>query len=134
MGAGGRITQTPVLIRLIIMKFKMKMNNRSDRHDINRPRSRRGRKYSKYKKCPSMMMLICIKQHLSNIWSSIHENVKQHGVKKDVAYKKNRVHRKIWETRRNVARYFLGLNSNFNYLEINQLLDNHYSLTFKSLL
>ena len=23
------------------------------------------------------MMLICIKQHLSNIWSSIHEQVKQ---------------------------------------------------------
>ena len=34
-------------------------------------------------------MLICIKQHLSNIWSSILENVKQHGVKKDVAYKKS---------------------------------------------
>ena len=30
------------------------------------------------KKCLSMMMLIFIKQHLSNIWSSIHEKVKQH--------------------------------------------------------
>ena len=26
-----------------------------------------------------MMMVICIKQHLSNIWSSIHEKVKQRG-------------------------------------------------------
>ena len=38
-----------------------------------------------------MMMVICIKQHLSNIWSSIHEKVKQHWgwVEKNVAYKKN---------------------------------------------
>ena len=36
------------------------------------------------------MMLWCIKQHLSNIWSSIHENAKQHWgwVEKNVAYKK----------------------------------------------
>ena len=66
------------IIQLIIMKMKMKKKNRSHRYDINRPRSRHGHKYSKYKKCLSMMMLICIKQHLSNIWSSIHEKVKQH--------------------------------------------------------
>ena len=30
-------------------------------------RSRHGHKYSKCKKCLSMMMLICIKQHLSDI-------------------------------------------------------------------
>ena len=37
------------------------------------------------------MMLLCIKQHLSNIWSSIHEKVKQHWawVEKSVAYKKS---------------------------------------------
>ena len=29
-------------------------------------------------KCLSIIMVICIKQHLSNIWSSIHEKVKQH--------------------------------------------------------
>ena len=29
-------------------------------------------------KCSSTMMVICIKQHLSNVWSSIHERVKQH--------------------------------------------------------
>ena len=58
-----------------------------------RPRLRHGEKYNKYKLCLSKMMVICIKQHklclskmmvicikqhLSNIWSSIHEEVKQH--------------------------------------------------------
>ena len=45
----------------------MKMKNRSHRYDINRPRSSDEHKYSKYKKYLTMMMLICIKQHLSNI-------------------------------------------------------------------
>ena len=45
------------IIRLIIMKMKMKMKNRSHRYGINRTRSRHGNKYSKYKKCLSMMML-----------------------------------------------------------------------------
>ena len=49
------------------MKMKMEIKNRSLRYDINRSRSKDGHKYSKYKKCLSMMMLICIKQHLSNI-------------------------------------------------------------------
>ena len=48
------------------MKIKMKTKNRSHRYDISR--SIHGHKYSKYKKkCLSMMMLICVKQHLSNI-------------------------------------------------------------------
>ena len=51
---------------------------RSYRYDINRPSSRHGHKCSKYKKELSKMMLICTKQHVSNIWSSIHEKVKQH--------------------------------------------------------
>ena len=35
-------------------------------------------KHTKYKNCLSMMVPICTKQHLlSNIWSSIHEKVKQ---------------------------------------------------------
>ena len=36
------------------------------------------------------MMLICIKQHLSNIWSSSHEKVKNSEVKlkKGITYKK----------------------------------------------
>ena len=49
------------------VKMKMKMKNKSHRYDINRPTSRHGHKYSKYKKCLGMMMLICIKQHLINI-------------------------------------------------------------------
>ena len=48
-------------------KIKMKMKNRSHIRDINRPRSRHGHKYSKYKKCLGMAMPISIKQHLSNI-------------------------------------------------------------------
>ena len=66
------------IIRLIIMKMEMKMKNTSRRYDINRTRSSHEHKYSKYKKHLSMMMLTCITQHLSNIWSSIHEKAKQH--------------------------------------------------------
>ena len=66
------------IIRLIIMKMKKKKKNRSHRYDINRPRSRLGHKYSKYKTSLIMVMHICIKQHLSNIWNSIHQKVKQH--------------------------------------------------------
>ena len=58
----------------------MKMKNRSHRYDISRIRSRHGHKYSKYENCLIMTILICIKQHLRNIWSPIHENVKQHWV------------------------------------------------------
>ena len=56
----------------------MKMKNRSQRYNINRPASRHVHKYSKYKKCLSMMMLLSIKQHLSNTWSSVHGKVEQH--------------------------------------------------------
>ena len=72
------------IIRLIIMKMEMKMKNRSHRRfDINRPRYIHGLKHSKYIKC-------WIKQHLINIWSSIHEIVKHTEVqwKKTVVYKK----------------------------------------------
>ena len=55
----------------------LKMKTRSHRYVINRPRSRHEHKNTKYKMCLSMMMVICIKQHVSNIWSSIHEIVKQ---------------------------------------------------------
>ena len=63
------------IMQLIIIKMKMKMKNRSQRYDINRPRSRHGHKFSNWKKYLSMMMLICIKQLLSNIWSSVSEKV-----------------------------------------------------------
>ena len=46
------------IIRLIIMKMKMKMGNRSHRYYINRPRSRHGHKYSKYKTSLSMIVLV----------------------------------------------------------------------------
>ena len=79
------------IIQLIIMKMKMKMKNRSHRYDINRPRSRHGGKYSKYKRGICMMMLICIKQHLSTIWSSICEKLSntEAELKKRVACKKS---------------------------------------------
>ena len=64
------------IIRLIIMNMKMKMTKRSHRCDINRPRSIYGHKYSKCKNSLIMMILTCSKQHLSNIWSSIHEKDK----------------------------------------------------------
>ena len=37
--------------------------------------SRHEHNYSKYKKYLSMMMLICIKQHVSNFWGSIHKKL-----------------------------------------------------------
>ena len=52
------------------------MKNRSQRYDINRPRTRHEQKYAKCKMCFSVMMVTCIKQHLSKIWDSIHEKVK----------------------------------------------------------
>ena len=84
-------------IRLIIMIMKIKMKNRSHRYDMNRPRPRHGHKYSKYKNYPVMMLHICVKQHLSNIWSSIHEKAKQHWgwVEKKSCFWKNRVIIKI---------------------------------------
>ena len=65
-------------MQLIIMKMKAKMKTDSRKYVINRPRCRHWYKYSKYMKRLSMMMLICIKQHLSNIWSSDYENANQH--------------------------------------------------------
>ena len=48
------------------MKMKMNMENITHRYGIIRLKFRHGHKYSKYKKCLSMMMLISIKQRLSN--------------------------------------------------------------------
>ena len=58
--------------------MKAKKKNRSHRYDINRPTSRHGLTYSKYKKSLSMMMLICIKQHPSISLGLIYEKVKEH--------------------------------------------------------
>ena len=49
------------------MKIKMKINNKSHIFDIDGPRSRNGHKYSKYKKCLSMMMLLCINPFSTNV-------------------------------------------------------------------
>ena len=76
--------------------MKLKMKNKSQRHDINRIRSRQRDKYTKCKMCLSIMMVLCIKQHLSNIWSSIHEKIKQHWgcVEKKALLIKNLVNQK----------------------------------------
>ena len=60
------------------MKMRLKIKNRSQRYNINRTRSRNGHNYAKYKMCLSIMMIVHMKQHLSNILSSIYEKVKQH--------------------------------------------------------
>ena len=49
------------------MKMRPKMKNRSHWYAINRPRTRHGFKYTKYKMCLNIIIAICIKQHLSNI-------------------------------------------------------------------
>ena len=54
-------------ISLMTRKRRLKMKKRSFRYDITRPRPRHGHKYTIYKMCLSLMMTICIKQHLSNI-------------------------------------------------------------------
>ena len=66
------------LVWLMAMKMRLKMKNRSRLYNINRPRQRQGHKCTKYKKCLGIIMVICIKQHLSNIWRSIQETVSKH--------------------------------------------------------
>ena len=62
-----------------LMKDEAENKYRSQRYDINWPRQSRHRhRYAKYKMSLSIMMVICIKQHLSNTWCLIHEKVKQH--------------------------------------------------------
>ena len=66
------------VIWLMTTKMSLKMKNRSHRYDIARLRPRHRHNYIIYKMCLSLMMAICIKQYLSNIWSSIYERLKQH--------------------------------------------------------
>ena len=81
------------IIWLIVMKMRLKMKIRSHRCDINRIRQRHEHKYTKCKMCLTTMMVMCSKQHQSNIWSWIHEKVKQHWRwdEKSFAYIKKRV-------------------------------------------
>ena len=49
------------------MKMRLYMKNRSSRYDTNKLRRRLGHKYTKYKICLDIMMVVFINQHLSNI-------------------------------------------------------------------
>ena len=81
------------IIWLIILKMRVKMKNRSKRYDINSTTPWHGYKYTKYKMCPSRLMIMGNKQHLSTIWNWIHGKVKQHwGWVERVIYKKMRIH------------------------------------------
>ena len=53
------------------------MKNRSHRYNINKHRLKHGHKYAKYKVSQYDGDFMYCKQHLSNIWSSIYEKVKQ---------------------------------------------------------
>ena len=57
------------IIWSIIMKMGVKMKNRSYRYIIKKTKSRHGYKYTKYQVCLSIMMVMCDKQHISNIWN-----------------------------------------------------------------
>ena len=57
---------------------------RVHRYDINRPRSRHRDKYAKYKMCLAKILVICIRQHLSNFRSTIYEKIKALPIKKCV--------------------------------------------------
>ena len=43
------------------------MKSRSQRYDINRSGPRHGQKYTKYKMCLNIVIIICITQCLSNV-------------------------------------------------------------------
>ena len=49
------------------IKMRLKMKNRLQRYDINGLRARYRYKYTKYKFCLSIMMVICIKQHCDGV-------------------------------------------------------------------
>ena len=49
------------------MKMRLEMKNKSHRYIINRRKPGHGPKYTECKMCLSITMVICIKQHLSEI-------------------------------------------------------------------
>ena len=65
------------VIWLMTMTMRLKNKNRIHRYDINRSRPRHGRKYTKCKIGLSIMIVICLKELLSNIWNSIREKIKK---------------------------------------------------------
>ena len=78
------------VIWLMAMIIRLKMKSIIQRYGINRPGPRHGHKCTNYQMCLSIRTVINIKQHLSNIWSSIYEKVKQHWgwIKESDVYKK----------------------------------------------
>ena len=101
------------------------------RYDINRPRPIDGPKYTKYKMCPSIMMVICIKQLLSNILSSTQEKVKKHWgwVETSVGYKK----RNSVVVFIDINKYILTEPRHFKaFLKCNYVLDSCYLFTKKN--
>ena len=49
------------------MKKMLKLKNRSHRYNINTLRPRNRHKYTKYKMCLNIMMVMYIMQHVNNI-------------------------------------------------------------------
>ena len=47
---------------------RVKLENRPHRYDLNRFRLRYGYKYTKYKVCLGLIIVMCNKQHISNMW------------------------------------------------------------------
>ena len=80
------------VVWLMTMKMRLKMKNISHRYDRNRPWPKRSPKYAK-NIMYLIIMVIGIKQHLSNIWNSVHEKVKHHRywVKKTLLIKKTSI-------------------------------------------
>ena len=74
------------IIWLMTVEIRMKIKNRSQ--GWSEPRHEH--KYTKYK-MSQIMMAILTKQHLRNIWSSIHQKVKKQWgwVEKSNTYKKS---------------------------------------------
>ena len=74
----------------ILMKMNIEKEYTLHRYHLNRTRPLHGYRHTKYKTCLTIMVLICIRQHLSNIWSSIHETLSNTEADlKSSAYKKN---------------------------------------------
>ena len=76
------------------MTMRLKNKNRIHRYDINRSRPRHGRKYTKCKIGLSIMIVICLKELLSNIWNSIREKIKK---KKHWGWVKKKKRRCLWK-------------------------------------
>ena len=53
------------------MKMRLKMKNRSHRYDINRTSPRHGNRYTIYRMCPSVMMVVCINPYFTFLLSDI---------------------------------------------------------------